>query len=565
MAIAPLRKKLLGEVLVADGTITQQQLLDATQEQQKTKEKLGTILLRKGLVTKDKLLKAMSLSLGVIYKRLDDVQIDKNAMAYVPEKFARRWLVMPIEIVDNTFHVGMADPSNVVVKDELERFVKMKLSVFLMDETEIREAIEKYYVRTSLSNEVDVDSVDNIEASQIKLDESEDILNDVDAAPVIKYVNSIFFDAVVKRASDIHLEPFEKEVSLRMRIDGLLRAFASPQKKYYNAIVSRIKIMADLDIAERRLPQDGKCSVKVNNNKVDVRVSTMPTLYGEKIVLRMLNKDLFSLDIDLIGFTQRELEYFKQAINAPYGMLLVTGPTSSGKTTTLYSALKSINTPDLNIVTAEDPVEYELKNVNQVHVRSDIGLDFARILRSFMRQDPDVILVGEIRDNETAGIAVQAALTGHLVFSTLHTNDSISTLSRMSFMGVEPYLVSDAVNLVMAQRLMRTICPSCKTEMKDIPAEVYERLGIPKDKKLYYGTGCQKCEQSGYKGRTAIFEMLHLTREIKRLVAQGATDVTIREQAEKEGFRTLRDAAIAKLLDGVTTVEEVFSVTSVIV
>ncbi|MCL2389628.1 MAG: Flp pilus assembly complex ATPase component TadA [Elusimicrobia bacterium] len=562
MAIAPLRKKLLGEVLVSEGVVTQEQLREVTEEQEKTKEKLGHILLRKGYVSKEKLLRAMSLSLGVISVKLEDAQIDKNATAFIPEKFARRWLVMPLEVSDNTFHVAMADPSNVVVKDEIEKLVKMKLSVVLMDETEIREAIEKYYVRTSLSHEIDVDNVEE----KVRLEDfsEEDILSDVDAAPVIKYVNSIFFDAVVKRASDIHLEPFEKEVSLRMRIDGVLRAFAPPQKKYYSAIISRVKIMAGLDIAERRLPQDGKCAVKVNNNKVDVRVATIPTLYGEKVVLRMLNKDLFSLDIDRIGMSEQELAYFKEAINAPYGMVLVTGPTSSGKTTTLYSALKAINTPDLNIMTAEDPVEYELKNVNQVHARPDIGLDFARILRSFMRQDPDVILVGEIRDSETAGIAVQAALTGHLVFSTLHTNDSVSTLSRMSFMGIENYLVADAVNLVIAQRLVRVICPFCKTEEKEMPKEIYERLGIPATTKLYRGTGCQRCEQTGYKGRTAIFEMLYLDREIKKLVAKGATDVFVREQAEKSGLKTLRHAAIGKLLEGVTTVEEVFAVTSVI-
>ena len=561
MAIAPLKKKYLGETLVAQGVITQAQLNECILEQGETKEKLGNLLLQKGYVTKDVLLNALSYCLGVPYVRLSNLKVVRSALSIISEKNARRFLVVPISIKDNALNIAMSDPSNVVMKDEIEKMVNMKLSVSLMDETEIKEAIEKYYVRTSLGSD-DAEGESGASAGERGDAISGDLgSEDAEAAPVIRYVNSIFFDAVVKRASDIHLEVFETDVVLRMRIDGILREFSAPQKKYYNAIVSRIKIMSDLDIAERRLPQDGKCKIKVNGNRVDVRVSLVPTVYGEKIVMRMLNKELFALDIEKIGMSDSELNLFKEAINMPYGMILVTGPTSSGKTTTLYSALKYLNTPDLNILTAEDPVEYELMNINQVHVRADIGLTFASILRSFMRQDPDVILVGEIRDQETAGIAIQAALTGHTVFSTLHTNDSVSTLSRMSFMGIEAFLIADAVNLVMAQRLIRKICPFCKEDVKNIPANIYEKLGVPVGTPIYHGKGCEKCDKSGYKGRTAIFEILAMTRDIRQLIVKDATDLEIRDKAVEQGFVTLRAAAIKQMLAGVTTIEEVMSVT----
>jgi len=561
MAIAPLRKKYLGETLVGQGVITQEQLDKAILKQQETGEKLGSILLQSGAVNKETLLHVLSYCLGVPYVKINDIIINKEAVSLISEKDARKFMTIPISINGNVLNVAMADPSNVVLRDELEKMLKKRLSVSLMDENEVKEAIERHYVRTSLGDVSDeeLDVSDNKASSE---DISSEDLQDASAAPVIRYVNSIFFDAAMKKASDIHLEVFEKVVVLRMRIDGLLREMPAPQKKFYNAIVSRIKIMSDLDIAERRLPQDGKCKIKVNGNKIDVRVSMIPTVYGEKVVMRMLNKDLFALDIEKIGMSEAELKIFKDAINMPYGMCLVTGPTSSGKTTTLYSALKALNTPDVNILTAEDPVEYELMNVNQVHVRSDIGLTFANILRSFMRQDPDVILVGEIRDQETAAIAIQAALTGHMVFSTLHTNDSVSTLSRMSFMGIESFLIADAVNVVMAQRLVRTICPNCKEELSNLPDEVYERLKLTRETPIYHGAGCEKCDNSGYKGRTAIFEILNMSRNIRQLIVKNATDLEIRDAAVEQGLVTLRGAAINKLKEGRTTIEEVFSVTS---
>lgn len=559
MVLATLRKKYLGEVLLESKKITKEQLEESIKESLEKKVKIGEILLQKKYITEDDLLKALSISLGVERRNLSELPpVNQTVIDLIPEKIARKYSVVPIKVKDDTLTVAMVDPANVIYKDDIQKMVGKKLSVCLASEKDVQEFIEKYYVRTSMSIDIEDETTKHQSAGD------DDIVdNNADSAPVVKYVNSIFFDAITKRASDIHLEPFEKDVSLRMRLDGDLVSFQAPQKKYYNAIVSRIKIMSELDIAERRLPQDGKCRVNINGIKTDIRVSIIPTIWGEKVVMRILAKELFAnLGIDNIGFTPREVTLFKDAIAAPYGMILVTGPTSSGKTTTLYSALKHINSEDINISTVEDPVEYELKGINQCHVRSDIGLDFARFLRAFMRQDPDVILVGEIRDKETAQIAIQAALTGHLVFSTVHTNDTVSTISRMTFMGVESYLLADAVNLIVAQRLVRMICPFCKKEVKDLSDTVYEKLGIERNTKIYKGTGCKSCDDTGYKGRTAIFELLPVTSAIKKLITSNANDMEIREVAFREGLVTLRQAAVAKMLEGVTTVDEVFSVTS---
>ena len=555
MVLEILRKKYLGEVLLSKKFVTKEQLSEALKESLEQKQKVGNILVKKGYITEEQLLECLSVSLGVEYYKLEDVDVSRDVLDLIQEKTARKYLTVPLEMKEDGLLVAMADPANVVYKDDIARLVNKKIYVVLSSEKEILSFIEKFYVRTSLAESAAEEEVQEIEEL------NNDDIEDSESAPVIKYVNSIFFDAISKRASDIHLEPFEREVSLRMRIDGNLHSMPGPSKKYYPAIVSRIKIMSDLDISERRLPQDGKCRIKVSGQKVDVRVSIIPTVWGEKIVLRILAKSLFGLKIEKVGFSEKELEFFKEAITAPYGMILVTGPTSSGKTTTLYSALGHINTEDINIMTAEDPVEYETQCINQWHVRNDIGLPFASILRTFMRQDPDVILVGEIRDKETAQIAVQAALTGHLVFSTLHTNDTVSTISRMAFMGIESYLLADALNLIIAQRLVRTICPKCKREKTNIPDEIYAKLGLDKSVKIYEGTGCKFCDDTGYKGRTAIFEMLKITKELKAAIAKGDTDVELRRIANEQGLVTLRSAAINKLLEGRTTIEEVFAVT----
>lgn len=556
MVLEVLRKKFLGEVLLSKQYVTKEQLSECLKESLEKKKRIGNILLEKQYISEQQLNECLAIALGVEYRDLSGADVEQRILDLVPEKIARKYLAVPLEQNGDILVVGMADPANVVYKDELARITNKKLSVVLASEKDVLSFIEKFYVRSSLSKEIGENEIQEAEDED---ELSDDIEEDTDSAPVIKYVNSIFFDAITKKASDIHLEPFEKEIYLRMRIDGILQQMPAPSKKYYPAIVSRIKIMSDLDIAERRLPQDGKCRIKISDQKIDIRVSIIPTIWGEKIVLRVLAKNVFGLDIERVGFSPQELTFFKEAITAPYGMILVTGPTSSGKTTTLYSALGHINTADINIMTAEDPVEYELKGINQCHVRTDIGLDFARILRTFMRQDPDVILVGEIRDTETAQIAIQAALTGHLVFSTLHTNDTVSTISRMAFMGVESYLMADALNLIIAQRLVRTICPNCKKEVT-IPDEIYKKLELDKSCKVYEGQGCKFCDNTGYKGRTAIFEMLRITKDLKDAIARGATDVELRELAAKQGIVSLRKAAIAKLLEGRTTVEEVFNV-----
>ncbi len=555
MVLEVLRKKFLGEVLLSKQYVTKEQLSECLKESLEKKKRIGNILLEKQYISELQLNECLAIALGVEYRDLSQVEVEQRILDLVQEKIARKYCAVPLELNGEILVIAMADPANVVYKDELARITNKKLSVVLASEKDVLSFIERFYVRSSLSKEIGENEVQEAEEEE----ELTDDIEESDSAPVIKYVNSIFFDAITKKASDIHLEPFEKEVYLRMRIDGILQQMPAPSKKYYPAIVSRIKIMSDLDIAERRLPQDGKCRIKISDQKIDIRVSIIPTIWGEKIVLRVLAKNVFGLDIERVGFSPQELAFFKEAITAPYGMILVTGPTSSGKTTTLYSALGHINTADINIMTAEDPVEYELKGINQCHVRSDIGLDFARILRTFMRQDPDVILVGEIRDTETAQIAIQAALTGHLVFSTLHTNDTVSTISRMAFMGVESYLMADALNLIIAQRLVRTICPNCKKEVT-LPDEIYQKLELDKSNKVYEGQGCKFCDNTGYKGRTAIFEMLRITKDLKDAIARGATDVELRGLAAKQGIVSLRKAAIAKLLEGRTTVEEVFNV-----
>ena len=555
MVLEVLRKKYLGEVLLSKQYVTKEQFSECLKESLEKKKKIGSILLEKQYISEPQLLECLAVALGVEYRELSEVDVEQRVLDLIQEKIARKYCAVPLELNGDMLVVAMADPANVVYKDELARITNKKLSVILASEKDILSFIERFYVRSSLSKEIGENEIQEAEEEE----ELTDDIEESDSAPVIKYVNSIFFDAITKKASDIHLEPFEKEIYLRMRIDGILQQMPAPSKKYYPAIVSRIKIMSDLDIAERRLPQDGKCRIKISDQKIDIRVSIIPTIWGEKIVLRVLAKNVFGLDIERVGFSPQELAFFKEAITAPYGMILVTGPTSSGKTTTLYSALGHINTADINIMTAEDPVEYELKGINQCHVRADIGLDFARILRTFMRQDPDVILVGEIRDTETAQIAIQAALTGHLVFSTLHTNDTVSTISRMAFMGVESYLMADALNLIIAQRLVRTICPNCKKEVT-LPDEIYQKLELDKSCKVYEGQGCKFCDNTGYKGRTAIFEMLRITKDLKDAIARGATDVELRDLAAKQGIISLRKAAIAKLLEGRTTVEEVFNV-----
>ncbi len=564
MIFAPLnkKKKFIGDILIDEGVITRDQLNDAIQEQEKTGETLKDTLINLEYISEEKYMKALAVQNDLVFKKLAHVEFNEDLRDLIPVKMARDFNIVPILFESDVLTVAMNDPSNVVIIDEIKTKVKKRINIVVSSQKDIENFIEKLYCGlagfTGLSGDEEVEEV-TVEDEKSLLPEGEFGAED---APIVKYVNSVIHEAVSKTASDIHLEPMEDEISLRMRKDGKLQVFPGPAKKSYSAIISRIKIMANLDIAERRLPQDGKCMVKVSGNKVDIRVSTMPTIYGEKMVLRILQRTNISLDMDEIGFTKEDQHKYVESLEKPYGMILVTGPTGSGKTTTLYSGLNYINEPERNIITIEDPIEYELKKINQVQVKPVIGLDFAQVLRRVLRQDPDVIMVGEIRDQETAEIAVQSALTGHLVMSTLHTNDAVGTLSRLKFMGIESYLVADAVQLVMAQRLVRKICPNCKQEQK-VPANILKKLGISAEEKtkFYEGRGCDDCFNTGYNGRIAVYEICPISSKIRELIMTDTNDIEIKKKAIEEGMKTLRVSALERLRDGQTTIEEVHTVT----
>ncbi|MCM8788962.1 MAG: GspE/PulE family protein, partial [Candidatus Omnitrophica bacterium] len=435
-----------------------------------------------------------------------------------------------------------------------------KIKVVKADEKEIFERIDRYYIDTGdltetiAALESDTETTEEVDVNQLKI-AAED-------APIVRFVNSIFMQAVEKRATDIHLEPRQDDISMRFRIDGILYEMQPPPKSAYPGIVTRLKIISSLDIGERRLPQDGRIKIVVGSRELDIRVSTLPTIFGEKVVMRLLDRETVLLGMEQLGFEKDELNLFQEALLKPYGMIIVTGPTGSGKTTTLYAGLSFINSPDINIVTIEDPVEYAIPGINQVQVKPKIGLTFPSVLRTLLRQDPDVIMVGEIRDLETAQIAVQASLTGHLVISTLHTNDTVSSITRLHYMGVESYLLADSLNLILAQRLVRKICPSCKEE--DPEAEGFlkkQGVMLEKNVKLYRGRGCQDCDNTGYFGRIAIYELLNITKPIRKVIVEKATEDKIREIAKQQGMMTLRDAAIRKAVAGITTIREALSST----
>ncbi|MBN2407191.1 MAG: Flp pilus assembly complex ATPase component TadA [Elusimicrobia bacterium] len=563
MVIGPLKRQPISEILLNQGKITKEQLETAVRRQKETKQELGKVLISMGFIKKSDYLQAYAFQKGLTFKSLASVKIDEKLHNIISADMARRFTVIPISRSGNTVNLAMADPTNLIAIEEVEQQTGLKVSVVLSSDEDISKMIEKIYgglagLRDDLDGET-VETLEDTDDGEIDFLEGEYAAED---APIVKYVNSVLKEAVDTAASDVHLEPLEKGVALRLRIDGKLKEFPGPSRKAYPAVVSRIKIMANLNIAERRLPQDGKCKIKVADKKFDIRVSSLPTIHGEKIVMRILYRSNLALDLNELGFSIRELTSYKQALTNPHGMILVTGPTGSGKTTTLYAGLSQINKPERNIVTIEDPVEYELDNVNQVNVKPVIELNFANILRSVLRQDPDVIMVGEIRDRETAEIAIQASLTGHLVLSTLHTNDAISTLSRLKYMGVEPYLIADAVELVIAQRLVRKICPNCREEEK-VPDNILRKLGIDQagNMKFYHGKGCDECYGTGHKGRTAVYEIAVISQEIKKMIIAEASDIEIREKAVKEGMRTIRDLAKEKLVNGETTVEEVLTVT----
>lgn len=558
----------LGRLLVNKKIITDQQLQKALAEQKGSGERLGSVLINLGFIKEDTLLSFLSSHYGIPSISLSEFNINPDLIKLIPADLAHKYLVFPLALKGNTLVIAMADPSNIFAIDDIKFLTGYRIEALAAVESAIKDAINEYYATsTSLSelvSRMDGEAVEFIEEGE-EIDISE-LKSASQEAPVIKLVNGMLADAIRQGASDIHLEPYEKVFRVRFRIDGVLYKVMDPSLKFKNAIISRLKIMSNLDIAERRLPQDGRIKIKMERDlDVDFRVSVLPTLFGEKVVLRLLDKSSLQLDMTKLGFEEDDLKNFHKAISQPFGMVLVTGPTGSGKTTTLYSALSELNKISQNISTAEDPVEYNLMGINQVQIHEEIGLTFANTLRAFLRQDPDIILVGEIRDYETAEIAIKAALTGHLVLTTLHTNDAPSTVNRLLNMGIEPFLISSSVILILAQRLVRKICPECKTSIT-LPEQAFIDLGVKpeefRDIPLYKGTGCKHCSNTGFKGRIAIYEVMPVNENVKELILKGASSTDLKKEVIKSGLSTLRKSALNKMKQGLTTVEEVLRITS---
>jgi len=560
----------IADVLIEDGLLLPSQLEEAVGVQQKEGGRLLKILTDKQFVTDQDMTVSMGRCLNTPLINLSKVRVPEEIMSLVPRELAKANKLVPIARVNGKLFVAMADPTNVLAVDDVKRRVQLDIVPMIATERAVHDALagvhggarmtevlKKVAEDAQAAGEVEVQAKKN---EEIDLDQ---LATDSEDAPVIKIVNLILVQAVKEKASDIHIEPFQKTLKLRYRIDGELIAAESPPKGLQLAITSRIKILAGLNIAERRIPQDGRFRIKVLAKDVDLRVSILPTAYGEKIVIRILDKAALTGSIDQMGMDESTLDKFKKAIDAPHGMILVTGPTGSGKTTTLYSVLQELNSPQYNIVTVEDPIEYELSGINQVSVRNDIGLDFASALRSILRQDPDIVMVGEIRDNETADIAVKAALTGHQVLSTLHTNDAAGAITRLDDMGIEPFLISSSVIMACAQRLVRRICSNCREEFVPEP-EMFDRLGmaVPEGATFFHGSGCDRCKHRGYLGRVAIIEALPVSEAIRRLIIKRASAAVVKNQAISEGMRTLRMIGIDKAMEGITTLEEIWRVTA---
>jgi type IV pilus assembly protein PilB len=604
----------LGELLLKENLVSPQQLQEALNHQKMSGGKLGKAFVSLGFVKDEQITTLLSRQYGVPSINLDHFEVDAAIIKIIPPETARKYQVLPLSRSGATLTIAMADPTNVFAMDDIKFMTGYNVEPVVASESALEDSIDKYYGSTrslelrretapaatgfgspgtggpslkeamegpTLSaddmasigglSEIDLDSIGEAEADveQVRTDEDEidlgNLAKDADAAPVIKLTNVLMVDSLKRGASDIHIEPYEKDFRVRFRIDGVLYKVMSLPMKLRDPLISRVKIMAKLDIAEKRLPQDGRIKIRMKvedrSRELDFRVSVLPTLWGEKIVLRLLDKTKLMLDMTKLGFEPHSLERFKNAIAKPYGIVLVTGPTGSGKTNTLYSAISALNKEDTNIMTAEDPVEFNLKGINQVQIRDNIGLNFAAALRSFLRQDPNIILVGEIRDYETAEIAVKAALTGHLVLSTLHTNDAPSTVSRMVNMGIEPFLVGTAVNLIQAQRLVRRVCSKCKFEEANVPEKTLVDIGFKPEEvddiKVMKGKGCATCNGTGYKGRVGLYEVMEISEGIRDLIMVGATAVEIKRKALEEGMLTLRQSGLEKIKNGVTTVEEV--------
>jgi type IV pilus assembly protein PilB len=561
----------LGELLTKASLISQDQLKEALRVQKETGGKLGETLIKLNFVSEEDITECLSQQFGVPSINLQHFEIDAGVIKLIPGDVARKYNILPVNKTGATITIAMADPTNVFAMDDIKFMTGYNVEPVVASELGIKAAIDSYYGTTS-SLELkkvmeDLQTQESADLEVLEEDEEMDVsalADSAEEAPVVKLCNLILTDAIKRGASDIHIEPYEKEYRVRFRIDGILYEIMNPPLKLKDAMTSRMKILAKLDISEKRLPQDGRIKLKIKledkNKELDFRVSVLPTLFGEKIVMRLLDKDNLRLDMTKLGFEQESLTRFEEAIFKPWGMVLVTGPTGSGKTNTLYSALSKVNSPEVNIMTAEDPVEFNLPGINQVQMKEQIGLNFAATLRSFLRQDPNIILVGEIRDFETAEIAIKAALTGHLVLSTLHTNDAPSTINRLMNMGIEPFLVATATQLIAAQRLVRRICNNCK-EVVDMTPQAVANLGYKKDEvgtfTIYKGRGCEKCNNTGYKGRVGLIEVMVIDDDIRDLILAGGTAIDIKKKAIENGMITLRRSGLIKIKDGMTTVEEV--------
>lgn len=554
--------KKIGELLMDEGLISPEQLKRALEEQQHTGERIGIILVKLGFITEDDLVEAIARQFHVPSVNPAQLDIPKEVLNLIPLNIVQKYHAIPFGVMGNTLNVALADPGDLFVIEDVRFLTRKTIQIHVARESSIRETIGRYYedenfeeVLGILREEADAQFFESAEDADLTSLEGA-----AEQAPVVKLVNLVMMDAIRKQASDIHLEPYEKMMRVRFRIDGVLYEIMRPPLQMKNAIISRLKIMSRLDIAERRLPQDGRIKLRYKGREMDFRVSVLPTLFGEKVVLRLLDKSSLQLDMTKLGFEEQQLKHFREAIYAPYGMVLVTGPTGSGKTTTLYSALSELNKISQNISTAEDPIEYNLTGINQVAVHDAIGLNFAAALRSFMRQDPDIIMVGEVRDYETAEVAIKAALTGHLVLSTLHTNDAPSTVNRLLNMGVESFLVSSAVNLVIAQRLVRRLCFDCRVKEEIIPEALVD-LGVRENEigtfACYRGRGCSACSHTGYRGRVALYEVMPMHDQIRELVLLGASAAEIKKQGIDLGMVTLRQSGISKMQMGITSIEEV--------
>ena len=554
----------IGEILIHNGKITESGINEGLAQQKTTNEKLGNTLIDMGLIDEDDFVTAYGQQLG--YKKADNftlLEADSNTASKIPEDFARTNRVLAINSNESTILVAMEDPEDLEAIDGIRRLTNLNPDILISGSELLEKALDKVYGDIQKTAEV-AETIDNItvvsgeEGNQELVDLSPDKASDEDA-PIVKLVNLIFMESIKERATDIHIEPMEKQVYVRIRIDGVLQTIMTPPVASLSGLVTRIKILSNLNIAEKRLPQDGRFSIKAPGKDIDIRVSILPTIYGEKIVMRLLDKTGFDFNLTSLGFPKENLGIFKKVINQPYGLVVVSGPTGSGKSTSLYASLKEIKSDRTNITTVEDPVEYQLDGVNQVQVFEDIGLTFGSTLRSILRQDPDTLLIGEIRDGETADIAVKFALTGHLVFSTVHANDAPGTITRLLDIGIAPFLVGSCLNLVMAQRLVRRICSNCKEEYKPTPEEL-NLVGLEEKRlngNLCRGKGCADCRNTGYKGRLAIFEMIPMARDIRKLVFDNANEDEIRQASLKNGMITLREAGLSRVLDGTTTIEEV--------